>query len=209
MELARYEANYMAAADKYVALTNRSGQKPGLKPLEKMDMEASIVYHAALFNYVRGRNPEGLAWVDQLLKHDPAQSFLGWAGDFTYQMSARAEDWVNLQRRMKAMLKAGNTAVTPEASLKEYLCSGLIQEAILLGDKGSYGDAMERLSLAGQTCADDIDKAGEAFYQLGEVAVKGGFIPQAKEAFQKVLNEYGKSRYRSMAQRAFKKIKDK
>jgi tetratricopeptide (TPR) repeat protein len=209
MELARYEANYMAAADKYVALTNRSGQKPGLKPLEKMDMEASIFYHAALFNYVRGRNPEGLAWVDQLLKHDPAQSFLGWAGDFTYQMSARAEDWVNLQRRMKAMLKAGNTAVTPEASLKEYLCSGLIQEAILLGDKGSYGDAMERLSLAGQTCADDIDKAGEAFYQLGEVAVKGGFIPQAKEAFQKVLNEYGKSRYRSMAQRAFKKIKDK
>ena len=209
MELVKSEAKYMAAAEKYAALATHEGQKPGLKPLEKMDMQASILYHAALFNYVRGRNAEGLAWVDRLLKHDPAQSFLGWAGDLTYQMSARAEDWVNLQARMKAMLKAGNTAVTPEASLKEYLCSGLIQEAIGLGDKGSYGDAMERLSLAGQTCSDNINKAGEAFYQLGEVAVQGGFIPQAKEAYQKVLNEYGKSRYRSMAQRAYKKIKNK
>ncbi len=209
MELARYEASYMAAADKYTAIADRSGQKPGLKPLEKMDMQASIFYHAALFNYVRGRNPEGLAWVDRLIEHDPTQSFLGWAGDLTYQMSARAADWTKLQQRMKTMLKAGNIAVTPEASLKEYLCSGLIQEALQLAEQNSFGDSMERLSLAGQTCGDNINKAGEAFYQLGEVAVRGGFIPQAKEAFQKVLNEYGKSRYRSMAQRAYKKIKDK
>jgi TolA-binding protein len=110
---------------------------------------------------------------------------------------------------MKAMLDAGNTQVTPEESLKEYLCAGLIEEALALAAKNSYGDAMERLSQAGQTCEHNMDKAGEAYYQLGEVAVKGGFIPQAKDAFQKVLNEYGKSRYRSMALRSFKKIKDK
>lgn len=209
MELASYEAKYMAAADKYIALPNRSGQKPALKPLEKTDMTASIFYHAALFNYVRGRNEEGLTWVDRLIEHNAAAKFLGWAGDFTFQMSARAADWVNLQKRMKAMLNAGNTAVTPEASLKEYLCSGLIEEALLLAGSKSYGDAMERLALAGQTCGDNIDKAGEAFYQLGEVAAQGGFVPQARDALQKVLNEYGKSRYRAMAQRALKKLKDK
>jgi tetratricopeptide (TPR) repeat protein len=209
MELVKYEGKYMDAAEKYAALANRTGQKPGLKPLEKMDMQASIFYHAALFNYLRGRNAEGLAWIDRLIAYNPKAKFLGWAGDMTFQLASRAEDWVNLQLRMKAMLDAGNTQVTPEESLKEYLCAGLIEEALALAAKNSYGDAMERLSQAGQTCEHNMDKAGEAYYQLGEVAVKGGFIPQAKDAFQKVLNEYGKSRYRSMALRSFKKIKDK
>ena len=209
MKLSAAEQKYMDAADSFAALDKHTGQKPGIKPLEKMDMQASIYYHAVLFNYVRGQNIAGLKFVDMLIAHNAKAKFLGWAGDMIYQMSARTADWVNLQARMKTMLKAGNTAITPEASLKEYLCSGLIQEALGLAKKKEYGDAMEKLSTAGQTCADSIDKAAEAFYHLGEIASEGGFIPQARSAYEKVLNDYRNSKYRSMADRGYRKIKNK
>ena len=209
MKLDKNEQAYMEAKGKYLAVAGRTGQKPDLKPLETVDMAANILYTSALVYYTRGLNPEGLKDIDLLLGHDPKSRYAGWAGDMIYQMSARAENWVGLQKRMKTMLDAGNTQVTPEASLKEYLCSGLIQEGLLKSKSKEYGDAMEKLSTATQTCADNINKAGEAYYQLGITAVAGGFIPQAKEAFQKVLNEYGKSKYRSMAQREYRKIKNK
>jgi len=209
MKLDKNEAGFMQAKEKYLALPERTGQKPDLKPLAGVDMEANFLYVSALFHYTRGMNEEGLMDIDLLIAHNPESDYLGWAGDMTFQMSARAGDWVKLQARMNKMLEVDNTRVTPVAQVKEYLCTGMINEALDLSKINKTGDALEKLSTAAQTCRDNMDKAAEALYRLGEVAEAGGFIPQAREAYKKVLDEYGKSKYRSMAQRRYGKIKNK
>jgi len=209
LKYSKAEQDYMDSLKQFVALTNRTGQKPDLKPLATVDMEANVLYTAGLINYVTGNYEQGLENIDLLVKHDPKSTYLGWAGDFVFDMSSRAGDWGGLQKRMKAMLDAGNTAITPEASLKAYLCTGLINEGLGLSDKKQFGDALERLPTAASTCADNQDKAGEALFQLGEVAVKAGFIDQARQAYKKVLDEYGKSKYKSLAKRGYDKLKGK
>jgi tetratricopeptide (TPR) repeat protein len=209
MKLTKNEGAYMAALAKYMALPDRKGQKPDLMPLASVEMEPNLLYHAALVHYVKGMNEEGLKNIDDLLAFSAASPYAGWAGDMTYQMSARAEDFVGLQKRTKAMLDAKNVEITPEGQLREYYCSGLIGEGQQLSKKGQGADAMECISRAGQTCTDNVNKAGEAYYFLGEAAEKAGFFDQAKAAYKKVLDEYSKSKYRSMASRGFKRVKGK
>jgi len=207
--LKKNEAGYMTDREKYLALADRQGQKPDLKPLAAVEMEAEILYTAALINYVYGHQPEGLKDIDALVALNPKSPYLGWAGDMIYDMSARAKDWAGLQRRMKAMLDAGNTQITPEGQCWEYYCSGLIQEALVVSKEGQHGDALEKLSQAAQACTDNINKAAEALYHLGETAEKAGFVDQAKKAYKKVLDKYSKSKYRSMAKRKYDKLKRK
>jgi tetratricopeptide (TPR) repeat protein len=210
MTLDKNEGEFMAAKNQYLALPERKGQKPDLKPFAGVDPVAYVLYSSALIHYTRGMNEEGLADLDRLVAHSPNSDYLGWAIDMIYQMSARAEDWAGLQKRTKAMLDAGNTSVAPPEQVKDFHCAGMINEGIVLGDKDKrYGDALAKLSSAAQTCGDSIERGAEAYFRLGEIAEKGGFIPQAKEAYQKVINEYGKSKYKGMAQRNFGKIKNK
>ena len=209
MNLTANEAAYMTALGQYMALPDRQGLKPDLLPLANVQIEPNLLYHGALIHYVKGMNEEGLKNIDDLLAFDAASPYAGWSGDMLYQMSARAEDFAGLQKRTKAMLDAKNIEITPEGQLKEYYCSGLIGQGNQLSAKGQGADAMERISLAGQTCSDNIDKAGEAYYYLGEAAEKAGFFDQARAAYKKVLDEYSRSKYRSMATRAFKRVKGK
>jgi tetratricopeptide (TPR) repeat protein len=209
MTLEKYEAAYVDALKSYLELPALTGQKPDLKPLAAVDVEADFLYIGALFHYVRGMNEEGLALIDKLLAHSAKSEYAGWAGDMIYQMSARANDWAALQKRVKVLLDAGNIQTTPEIQLKDYLCAGIINEGVALSEKGKVGDAQERLSTATQTCTDNLERAAEAWFKLGEISEKNGFIPQAQEAYKKVLSDYSKSKYRSMAQRNYNKIKNK
>ena len=208
-KLKKNEAGYMADKDKYLALADRQGQKPDLKPLAAVEMEAEILYTSALIAYVFGHFEAGLQDIDGLVALNPKSPYLGWAGDIIYDMSARAKDWAGLQRRMKAMLDAGNTQITPEGQCWEYYCSGLIQEALVVSKEGQHGDALEKLSQAAQACTDNINKAAEALYYLGETSEKAGFVDQARNAYKKVLDDYSKSKYRSMAKRKYDKLKKK
>ncbi len=207
--LNEFEQGFLDALVEYEKIPNRAGQKPDLKPLAKVNMEADFFYVAALVNYMKGHSTKGLEYIDQLVTYKPDSPFLGWAGDMIYEMSARAEDWTGLQRRVNAMLKVGNTEITAKEQLNLYLCDGLINEGVALGKAGNFGDGSERLSTAAQTCSEDADKAGEALYKLGQVAEQGGFYPQAREAYKRVIDEFGRSKYRNMAQRQFAKIKNK
>ncbi|MBM4352633.1 MAG: tetratricopeptide repeat protein [Deltaproteobacteria bacterium] len=210
MTLDKNETEFMTAKDQYLALPARTGQKPDLKPFAAVDPIAYVLYSSALIYYTRGMNEEGLADLDRLVAHDANSDYLGWAIDMIYQMSARAEDWAGLQKRTKAMLDVGNTRVAPAEQVRDFLCAGMINEGIVQAEKDKrYGDALSKLSTAAQTCADSLERGAEALYRLGEIAEKGGFIPQAKEAYQKVINEYGKSKYKGMAQRNYGKIKNK
>jgi tetratricopeptide (TPR) repeat protein len=200
---------YVQVVDQYLAIPNRKGQKPDLKPLADMEMEASALYTAALINYVTGHNADGARYADLLVTFNPKSPFVGWGADMLYQLGAKAGQWASIQVWMKAMLAGGNTAVAPEGQIKDQLCAAMINEAVDMAGKKQYGDALAKLSLAGQTCPDNTDRAGEAYYRLGETAEAAGFLDQAREAYKKVLTDYGRSKHKSMAQRRYDKIKNK
>ncbi len=208
-KLSDIEIGFLEAKGEYLALPDRKGQKPDLNPLAAVDMESSFLYTSALLYYLSGQPERGLEDIDRLLARSVTGVYAGYCTEMTFQMSSRTRQWDGLVRRMKALLDGGDFTVTPRESLLDRMCEGLIQHALTLADGGAAGDAMERLTTAASRCSSLVERGGEALYQLGVVAEKGGFVEQARKAYQRVMDEFGRSRYRNMASRRQQQLKGK
>lgn len=197
------------AYKEWLAVPDRKGQKPDLLAMRKMDMQAMIFHFSALIQYQYGHFADMLAAVDAHVSYDPRSDFLGQEVWMIADASTRAKDWAGLETRMKAMLAAENFKISPKAELLKHYCTGAIERGRVLSDEGRIADAMAKLAEAGAACVDDPDKAGEAYYRLGEVAEGAGQFGKARDAYGKVLSEFGKSRFKSMASRGAGRVRNK
>jgi tetratricopeptide (TPR) repeat protein len=207
-----YDANtaaLVAAGEKYFALSGRKGLKPDLQPMRDLDAQALVHHLVTLVQYMNGHWTETLATVDMQLAYDPKSMFLGNEVWMIADASVRAKDWAGLERRMKALLDAGNTEATSPAEITNHLCTGAIEQGIILGNEGRTADALGKLSGAATACESVPKKAGEAWFRLGEVAEKAGEFSRARDAYTKVSSEFGKSGFSRMAKSGLKRIRGK
>jgi len=197
------------AYKEWLALPERKGQKPDLLAMRRMDMQAMVFHFAGLTQYKYGHFTDMLAAVDAHIAYNPKSAFLGHEVWMIADASTRTKDWAGLESRMKAMLDAENVSISPKAELLRHYCTGAIERGRVLAGEGRTADAMAGLAGAGKACTADEDKAGEAYYRLGEVAEEAGQFDKAREAYGKVLNEFKKSRFRSMASRGAGRVRNK
>ena len=197
------------AYKEWLAVPERKGQKPDLLAMRQMDMQGMVFHFATLTQYKFGHFQDMLAAVDAHIAYSPSSMFLGHEVWMIADASTRAKDWAGLEARMKAMLDAENISISPKAELLRHYCTGAIERGRVMAAEGKTADAMGKLSEAGQACTSDEDKAGEAYFRLGEVAEEAGQFGKAREAYAKVLNEFKNSRFRSMASRGAGRVKNK
>jgi len=197
------------AYGQWLAVPDRKGLKPDLLAMRKMDMQAMIFHFSSLIQYRNGHFRDMLAAVDAHLAYDPKSAFLGHEVWMIADASTRTKDWAGLEARMKAMLDAENVGTSPKAELLGHFCTGAIELGRVLAGEGRTADAMAKLAGAGKACTADEDKAGEAYYRLGEVAEEAGRFEKARDAYGKVLSEFKKSRFRSMASRGAGRVRNK
>ncbi|MBM4371253.1 MAG: tetratricopeptide repeat protein, partial [Deltaproteobacteria bacterium] len=193
----------------WAALPARTGQKPDLLAMRQTDMQGMLFHQATLVAYMFGQFGDTLAATDAHVAYRADSPYLGHGVWMIADASIRQKDWAGLARRMKAMMDAGNISVSPQAELLGHFCTGSIEYGRELATQGKTADAMAALAQAGKDCTPDEDKAGEAFYRLGEVAEAAGQFDKAREAFGRVLNDFRKSRFQSMASRGFGRVKNK
>ena len=197
------------AYKEWLAVPERKGQKPDLLAMRQMDMQGMVFHFATLIQYKFGHFQDTLAAVDAHIAYSPSSMFLGHEVWLIADASTRAKDWEGLEARMNAMLDAENIKISPKAELLKHYCTGAIERGRVLADEGKTADALAKLSEAGKACTSDEDKAGEAYYRLGEVAEGAGQFGKAREAYGKVLTEFKNSRFRSMASRGAGRVKNK
>ena len=197
-ELHELERSYVAAADKYVELMEKSKEgciKGNKKLCGKGTKVPEIMYLAASAFYDRGQYKEAIGGYERVYKYQEENKVAEIAVKTLIDIYARLKEWPKIEEWAELMLKRKNRILLDPKDLKKYVAVSVAEQARELADKKDYDGAHAKYDkILARFKQEEPELAGVALYNKGLIYELQQQDKVAIETYERVVKEFPKSK---------------